>query len=614
MNRAITAANSFAGDDAMDPVAEGNLSTFFELSLDLLCVAGFDGFFKRLNPAWERTLGIPLAELYAEPFLDFVHPDDREQTSAEAARLASGAKTVEFVNRYRSADGTYRWLSWTAAPDTGGELIYAVARDITAQRHNEQELRTSEQRFRTLIDSAPGGILIVDVEGKITLANRLVGNMFGYDPGEMVGLPVERLVPETLRLSHQRLRGGFAEKPSSRPMGKAGSVRALRRDGSELLVAIGLAPLPGENGTLFAATITDMTEQHQVAAELTRTNDELEARIRDLQELGREADLLSEMGEMFQASQEGGEAHTVIELFAGRLFPRGSGAVGLINESRNLVESVVTWGGGESGEPVFEFRDCWALRRGKRHDVGREAARVLCPHLHSLDPSRSICVPLLAQGEAIGVLTLISASNDPMDDAWTQVDRLSANFAEHLALALANLRLRSTLQTQSIRDPVTGLFNRRYLEESLDREVARAERRKLPLGVIMLDLDHFKTFNDAFGHRAGDAALIALGSLLPTMVRREDIPCRYGGEEFAIILPDADLEQVTRRAEQMRAALAEVQLSHADRELGRLTLSAGVAAFPDHGTTSDDLIQAADRALYRAKSEGRNRVVAAEST
>ena len=129
----------------------------------------------------------------------------------------------------------------------------------------------------------------------------------------------------------------------------------------------------------------------------------------------------------------------------------------------------------------------------------------------------------------------------------------------------------------------------------------------------MLDLDHFKEFNDTHGHRAGDAALVALGGLLPTLVRGEDVPCRYGGEEFAVIFPDAPLEHVARRAEEIREALAAVDLKYADRELGHVTVSAGVAAFPDHGQTPEDLILAADRALYEAKNEGRNRVVVAGS-
>jgi diguanylate cyclase (GGDEF)-like protein len=204
--------------------------------------------------------------------------------------------------------------------------------------------------------------------------------------------------------------------------------------------------------------------------------------------------------------------------------------------------------------------------------------------------------------------------HDPDQERGRQrIRRLSATFADHLALAIANLRLRDTLQIQSIRDPLTGLFNRRYLEESLEREVARAKRRDSSLGLIMLDLDHFKAFNDTHGHRAGDEALAALGELLDSSVREEDVPCRYGGEEFALILPDAALEDVARRADEIREALATVNLRHAGKELGRVTLSAGVAVYPEHGTTHEDIVLAADRALYAAKDAGRNRVTVAET-
>jgi diguanylate cyclase (GGDEF)-like protein len=180
-----------------------------------------------------------------------------------------------------------------------------------------------------------------------------------------------------------------------------------------------------------------------------------------------------------------------------------------------------------------------------------------------------------------------------------------------LRVAERILGLQDALRLEAIRDPLTGLFNRRYLEESLEREVRRATRRGTPVSVVMVDLDHFKAFNDDFGHLAGDALLQALGHLLRTRVRGEDIPCRYGGEEFALILPDAPLDATRRRAEQLREEAQHLRVDHRGEPIGPVTLSMGVATFPLHGATGEAVLRAADDALYRAKRNGRNQVIVA---
>jgi len=191
---------------------------------------------------------------------------------------------------------------------------------------------------------------------------------------------------------------------------------------------------------------------------------------------------------------------------------------------------------------------------------------------------------------------------------------VASTLGEQSALALANLRLRETLRSQSVRDPLTGLFNRRYMEETLEREIRRAERGARPLSVMMLDLDHFKQFNDTFGHSAGDSLLRELGTMLRANLRAGDIACRFGGEEFVLILPEAALNCARSRAEQLRETAKHLHVSHLGESLGPVTISLGVAAFPEHGASGEDLIENADAALYRAKSEGRDRVVVAATS
>jgi diguanylate cyclase (GGDEF)-like protein len=183
--------------------------------------------------------------------------------------------------------------------------------------------------------------------------------------------------------------------------------------------------------------------------------------------------------------------------------------------------------------------------------------------------------------------------------------------AERFSFALANLRLREVLRTQSIRDPLTGLFNRRYLEESLERELRRAARNQQKLVLLAFDIDHFKGFNDTFGHPAGDALLRTLGNALNERTRGQDIACRVGGEEFVLLLADTSLDGAAARANLLRQQVSELVVQHAGQTLGRITVSVGISAFPTHGTTSEELLQAADQALYRAKSQGRDRAVVA---
>ena len=226
-------------------------------------------------------------------------------------------------------------------------------------------------------------------------------------------------------------------------------------------------------------------------------------------------------------------------------------------------------------------------------------------------PAFSICIPLLAQGEALGVVYLRPgpATKIPSFDAIPQQLRV---VADGVALAVANLRLREALRQESIRDPLTDLFNRRYMEESLERKVLRALRNQQPVGIIMLDIDHFKRINDTYGHATGDAVLRQLGDVLKEHTRGDDIACREGGDEFTLILPEATREQTRLRAEQLRQDFKTLRIQHGGQVLDSITLSFGVAAYPDHGATRDAVLRAADTALYRAKHAGRDRVVVAE--
>jgi diguanylate cyclase (GGDEF)-like protein len=230
-----------------------------------------------------------------------------------------------------------------------------------------------------------------------------------------------------------------------------------------------------------------------------------------------------------------------------------------------------------------------------------------------------LCVPMMAGNQTAGVLHLqVDRSEHErgmpgFESIMNGMGRLAVTAAGQIALAMVSLRLREELESQSVRDPLTGLYNRRVLEAALQREILRARRKCHPLSVVFLDLDHFKIFNDTFGHAAGDAVLVSMGKMFQGFFRGEDVVCRYGGEEFAIVMPEARPEDAAARAETLRAKAEQLAIHFEDRKLDRVTLSIGIAAYPQHGSTPEDLLRAADECLYRSKSAGRNRVTVAES-
>lgn len=267
----------------------------------------------------------------------------------------------------------------------------------------------------------------------------------------------------------------------------------------------------------------------------------------------------------------------------------------LVGDRATREQALLSWQAYETRAPVvIEDYATWPHRRS----------------VYDKTPVHAIAdFPILHNDQCLGVLAL---GRDTPAYLFTKEQIWYGHLLAQLAaLVLDNAQLRESLHQQAIRDPLTGLFNRRYLEVTLERETRRATRNQQPLGIIMLDIDHFKRFNDTFGHAAGDLLLAELGRFLQRHIRGEDIACRYGGEEFTLILPNASLEVTRQRAELLRTAIHHLHLEFDGQPLGAVTLSLGVAIFPQPGRSIDAIVQAADEALYAAKRGGRNRVCVA---
>ncbi len=346
--------------------------------------------------------------------------------------------------------------------------------------------------------------------------------------------------------------------------------------------------------------------QQRAEAQLREKNVDLARHGREMEERTHSLDLLGRVAHRLPGCTTESEFSALVERYIPQLFPEIPGALYLLNASHTLLRCVSKWNDPKASEPEFALDDCWAMRRGQPHinlDLSKE---VVCTHMDGNASDAYMCWPLTAQNETVGLLYLEHVPGAPFVLAGRMQD--VSVLCETIALAMVNLRLRESLRNQSIRDPLTGLFNRRYLEESLELEFSRAERSNAPVAIIMLDIDHFKQFNDTFGHAAGDLVLKHVSETLGQCIRKGDVPCRYGGEEFLMVLVGATAQAATWRAEQIRTAIKELRLEYNGTQLGTITASLGVAIYPACGTTPAQIIEAADIALYDAKHNGRDQV------
>lgn len=334
-----------------------------------------------------------------------------------------------------------------------------------------------------------------------------------------------------------------------------------------------------------------------------RRNKEL---VDELTETGSDIRLINQLSSSLQSSDSREDAAQILNHYMVELFPDKAGALYLMRASRNMLELTTAWNASDVAMPLaIAPADCWALRLGRTYEAA--SPNDLRCH-HNTDSSTAyLCVPLMAQGDIIGMIHF-------RDHSMEDIKPLAQFTATHIGAALAGISLRETLRQQSIKDPLTGLFNRRYLEETLEREMHRAKRNNSPLSLVMLDIDHFKQFNDRYGHPAGDLLLKEFGNNLRAHVRGQDIACRYGGEEFILVLPDATAAQAHERAETIRQSLVSLTVDYQGVRLPAITASFGVAAYPVDGDDWESLQRLADRALYYAKANGRDQVATATDT
>jgi diguanylate cyclase (GGDEF)-like protein/PAS domain S-box-containing protein len=478
--------------------------------------------------------------------------------------------------------------------------------DIAERKRAEQALRDSETRYRRLFETAKDGILLLDaVSGQITDVNPFLIELLGYSYEELLGKRLWEIGPfkdvvasqAAFRELQQKKYIRYEELPLETKLGERVDVEFVSN-------------LYEVNGKLvIQCNIRDISERMHTKDRLRKANEELSALVDELQRHDREMRLISRMNDLLQACKTQEEAYQVIALTAGELFTGQSGGLAILHASGQYLETFARWGDEPLLESVFSLEDCWAMRRGQQHEVADPQTSVICHHFVRPPKTGYLCLPLVVQGETLGLLYLDTPAemNHEHPINWKQ---LVVTVGEGIKLSLSNLKLREIMREQATHDPLTGLFNRRYLNDTLPRELNHALRHKAQTCIAMLDIDYFKRFNDTFGHEAGDLILRELGRILHENVRKSDIACRFGGEEFVLVLLDSPLEASRQHIERICTHVKELQIRYGVHLLGSITLSVGIVEATIEDFSADEFLRMADEAMYAAKRAGRDRIVA----
>ena len=585
-----------------------------------------DGVFIEVNAAALELSGFTREQMLGRTANDLGLWADPSQRVELQARLNRDGHVSGFPCTLRNSAGGLRECLMSASRieiDTEPCQLTRV-HDVTEIRRAERTIRENEQRLRALFDSAVDATVVIDERGTIEAVNPACERMFGYAAHELVGANVSMLMPEPDRSAHDGHLARHRASGQRRVVGTGREVLAQRRNGEVFAAELAVAEIVESRGRRFSGTIRDVSARRQAEEAANRLNRELHASVAALEQINSDNEVLSELRDLLQACHAVDEAVRVSAQFAMRLLDGACGAIYLLDPGRGLLEQSTLWGGAQQSEDVFGKDDCWSLRRGRPFFGTGGEHGLCCAHVKRMPRNGYACVPLAAQGETFGLMHMqcdVDSDAPAHGDAPAQSGgyagrrrHIAGTIAEYLSLAIANVRMRESLRRQATRDALTGLYNRRQMDEILDREIRRAARHQRELVLMMIDIDHFKRINDVHGHEVGDLVLREVAQCIQRQVRDEDYAFRYGGEEFLLLLPDANPEQIGVRGETILEAVRHLRLSWMGQPLDRVSVSLGVAAFPAHGHNAADLVRAADGALLKAKAAGRDRLETASAS
>ena len=556
------------------------------------------------NHRLANLLKIPLEKLIGSTLRSYVTPADAPIFAALLKQSVQQRckEEIELI----AGDGTSFPALLSCSQLGLGEnqkFINVVVTDITARKQIEEALRESERQFHQLADAMPQMAWITDPQGRILFTNQRWCEFTGLSHQQSaLNSEIQSAIhPDDFPRMVQKWEYALAT-------GSHYDCQVRFRQAVDgvyrwfLSRGVALKDRQGHIVRWFR-TATDIEDQKRLEKSLSDV-------LIDVQRHDAQMIILNRMSDLLLSCETGEEAYEIILRSAEMLFDGYVGGLAIREENSLDLRVVASWGETNYLPLTFALRDCWGLRRGEIHEVADPAHSVHCQHFTHPPEGAYLCVPLTVGGQTLGLLQ-ISAGYPLSEKQFQELRNLTLMVSESIKLALSNLQLRDALREQATHDALTGLFNRRYLDETLPRELHRHQRSGEPITVAMLDLDHFKRFNDSYGHEAGDIALQRIGDLLRRSLRAGDLACRYGGEELTVIMPGSSLDDAQTRLDDLRRAIMYLHLSYRNGELPAMTVSIGVAAAGAEETDATVLLGRADAALYQAKEQGRNRVVVA---
>lgn len=488
-------------------------------------------------------------------------------------------------------------------------LLVDNARAARASQQTSAEAQRNSAELLALLDNATIGIAMVDVHGGWRRINQRICEITGYRPAELYRLDPKMLWHSDDKAVDEHLLVQVIDHHINQYNVEK---RLRRKDGSTLWVSLSVARIDGAcpEDDCLVCVVTDINREHEARAELAALNRNLEAvvteRTRDLRATNHLLTGLSEFVAVLQTARSLDDLSSILSGFLPGLMACDSGAL-LIAEGRSNenLRTLARWG--QMPDFAAGLLDCWSLRTGYRHSTDGAKQHMICRHArHDEHETEHVCQPMIANGEVIGVLCLARIGEQERVIPKLQVRTVLGAVSDYIATTLMNLKLAEELRDNAMRDSLTGLLNRRSLREQMQRAISGCRRNALGLSLLLIDIDHFKRFNDNFGHDLGDMVLREVARTLQQACRASDLAFRLGGEEFLLMMPGTDLDGALTAADKIHGVVGKMPIIYRGETVPKVTVSIGVSAFPDHGDDFDLLLSYADKALYQAKDAGRD--------
>ncbi|MFN6479029.1 diguanylate cyclase [Nostoc sp. DedQUE07] len=479
---------------------------------------------------------------------------------------------------------------------------YQIVEAIARYQEDTRELQRSQQMQRLFLDRGPFAAYIKDEQSRLLYYNQEIQSRFSINSQEWLGKTDSEFLPDPEE-GRQVMENDRVVLKTLRPLKLIEEVKVSGNNQPCYWLSFKFPFSDYATGAYRIGGISiDITESIEAQRSLTDLNRQLKEKTLELEAKKRELIYLSDMADMLYSCESEDEVYQVVALTCSKLFPTMSGCICIIANSKNYVQINRIWGDEISSKEIFSLSDCWALRRGKFNLLSSRNSGLICSHLIQPVSGTHLCVPLFGQGEIVGILHL-----DALDEISPEDRQTSEIIARTLGIALNNLSIKQRLTHENLRDGMTQLFNQSYMESITEQRLAEAERLGQPLSIIFLDIDNFKSYNSRYGHVTANIVLQGLAQLLLKSIRSFDIACRWGGEEFVIVMPNMTLETLRKRVEQLRLDIEQMQLKDGDRLLESITASFGIAV-SEPGITVKDFLNRANQAMLEAKRTGKNRV------